>query len=306
MEPSQASESFGDSQQQIGIITAAAVRQAFEGVDPTDESSLSHLQTLLVALIQSWGRVASVRAMDYYQSERALQGIAGRLHVPLAPVTDLATIRRDIAWAIRPLQAGGDLGTVIDVTAGSAERHILNAGRNTITDAVNRDGRAKGWARGLEPGFCYFCSLLAMRGAVYKENSFTRSNARFHGTVGQIKVHDNCQCYPVPVFDRYEAPARIQEMQAEYRKVTEHLSGKDKIRAWRAHMERKAGQVGPTAREARLIPAPPEPRVYDPARVAATAKKLEAAIASQVAVGHGDKPWVRAMRDTLAALQSAA
>lgn len=79
----------------------------------------------------------------------------------------------------------------LDVTAAAnlarvessraASRHILNGGRETITQYARTDRRA-GWARVTSGKACDFCSLLAGRGAVYSKSSV------------HFDAHDGCSC----------------------------------------------------------------------------------------------------------------
>jgi hypothetical protein len=88
--------------------------------------------------------------------------------------------------------------------AGAAIRHTGNAGREQIKGRVAIDPKATGYARVTRANPCYFCAMLASRGAVYTRDAFDESDARFEGP-GTAKVHDNCQCAMRPMFTRSES-----------------------------------------------------------------------------------------------------
>lgn len=108
-------------------------------------------------------------------------------------------------------------------STGVGVKEALNGGRGEVQqlvaeDAVDRlsSGEVIGWARFTEDsatGPCYFCAMLASRGAVYlSDGSFDQSNRKireinkwrkerraFVGD-GVAKVHDHCKCSLRPVY----------------------------------------------------------------------------------------------------------
>jgi hypothetical protein len=101
-------------------------------------------------------------------------------------------------------------------STGAAIRQAANGGREVTKQAVKRDRIAIGWARVTDAAPCYYCALLASRGAVYKENSFAASDQRFKANPDGsglnpemyndvAKVHDNCRCMLRPVYFKYQA-----------------------------------------------------------------------------------------------------
>lgn len=83
--------------------------------------------------------------------------------------------------------------------AGAVARHATNGGRAAVDEFVKADRVALGYIRVTREGCCYFCAVLASRGAVYKEGSFAQSDPRFEGP-GDHKVHDHCHCTMRPVY----------------------------------------------------------------------------------------------------------
>ncbi|MET8684840.1 hypothetical protein ABZV77_11540 [Streptomyces sp. NPDC004732] len=88
--------------------------------------------------------------------------------------------------------------------AGEAQRITEDGGREAISEAVDHDRKALAYMRVPNPGACYFCLMLASRGAVYK----SKHSAGDHEV---RKFHPNCQCAAVPIFTRsYEYPAAVK------------------------------------------------------------------------------------------------
>lgn len=162
----------------------------------------------------------------------ALRRKVDRVKVPVSPtpgptrvftVNELAVVRRK---------------AVSQRVQGAAVRHALNAGRDVIMgQAVQSDSAVVGYYRGTRVNPCYFCAMLASRGAVYKGDSFDRSDPRFTGD-GTIKVHDSCQCFPVPIYARGEGlPSAVVGFEEQWRSATRGKSGRDAVIAFRRARE---------------------------------------------------------------------
>lgn len=111
-------------------------------------------------------------------------------------------------------------------STGVGVKFALNGGRGEVqelmtAEAESNPGVAVGWARFTEDsatGPCYFCAMLASKGAVYVDvDSFKESSRKVRDVVvnprgnnrtsrraflgdGIAKVHDNCKCSLRPVF----------------------------------------------------------------------------------------------------------
>jgi hypothetical protein len=84
--------------------------------------------------------------------------------------------------------------------------------------------QARAWARETRGDCCYFCALMAARGAVYKSEGAAGgdANARFTGE-GAFKFHNNCHCVAVPVFGVYEKPADARGWNRQYHDLKREL-----------------------------------------------------------------------------------
>jgi hypothetical protein len=117
--------------------------------------------------------------------------------------------------------------------AAASEKLVLDSGRDTIVNNVQRDRKANGWARIPEPGACYFCAMMATRGAVYR----SEKSASF-------KSHDHCRCHVEPVFTAYEPTAQIRGWQQQYTDATRGVYGmKNQQRAFRRAFEGRTAPV---------------------------------------------------------------
>lgn len=119
--------------------------------------------------------------------------------------------------------------------AAALERSVLNAGRDVTEAALQTDDRLIGYARASSTGTpCGFCAMLISRGPVY----ISKASASEKREGGQY--HDNCRCYPIPVFseEQYEFSesfALNREYSDLWPKVTKGLRGKAALAAWRKH-----------------------------------------------------------------------
>lgn len=154
------------------------------------------------------------------------------------------TPRETLEW----LQEGhGKTGVI---AAGVVDQAGIDAGRDTITAAINSDGRVRVVARGTGPDPCHFCSMLASRGWAYrnaasagKRSAEKQAAARAKGvSEDEIhKYHPHCHCYPIV---RWVDTADLPESNAYYErmwpKVIDKWPGKDPLNSWRNWM--RAGQ----------------------------------------------------------------
>lgn len=154
-------------------------------------------------------------------------------------ITGPINIKDRIKRAQRPQDAAR--AALVDAS-GAASRHVLDGGRDTTLEVIEKDPVAVGWIRVTDSDPCYFCAMLASRGPVkYKAGlkAFDESDAQFQGP-GTVKVHDHCACILVPYFGRQSAvPEQNREFQLLW---NEHIrgkySGQDAINAWRRLHER--------------------------------------------------------------------
>lgn len=193
----------------------------------------------IAALVHRFAPASATLAVQFYRDQRRAAGITTPYTPrpsdppPLQQIGKTADWSTRDLWKIRPHTEPEVKRELLDTAqtkvAGAVDKLVLDVGRNTIIDNVAADKHAKAWARVPEPGACYFCALLAIRGAVYTEQS------------ADFKTHDHCRCQPEPVFTAYEPSAQIREWQALYSEATSGVHGmKNLQKAWRAAFEAHA------------------------------------------------------------------
>ena len=159
--------------------------------------------------------------------------------MPSLPTT--STIEATVEQALKPLYGTPDQTAVENAEKAlesSLEQIVLDQSRTAIIDAVQDDREAIGWARVTEPGACYFCAMLATRGAVYKSRdtaSFQAHRRYPNGTGG------DCRCHVEPVFNAYEPSAQIRQWQADYKRLKKEKGGKLSLIEWRRAVEGRDG-----------------------------------------------------------------
>lgn len=209
-----------------GLIAAEVARSVAESAWPLLDlrnisDSLPKLVAVIMAIIQRYGTASAVHAGDYYRTARLAASVPGRFTVTPAPLPPTEQVSNSLGWATHTLYGTptpeAEQAALTNVE-GIVQTLALDMGRDTILDAVAHDDKAKGWARVPESGACYFCLLLATRGAVYKsKGSFDKSNKKFTGA-GEFKVHNHCACHLEPQFsDRYEPTAEVRSALALYK-----------------------------------------------------------------------------------------
>lgn len=109
--------------------------------------------------------------------------------------------------------------------AGAALRHVTNGGRDQLDENIAQDPLALGYYRTTKPGCCAFCAMLASRGAVYTDDSFEASDARFEGP-GEHKIHDHCGCGMRPIYTRKDPlPDNTSNFEALWIEVSKSTRG---------------------------------------------------------------------------------
>ncbi|NWF25242.1 hypothetical protein HW130_03015 [Streptomyces sp. PKU-EA00015] len=190
------------------------------------------------ALVDQYGAASSTLAADYYEAERVAARVTGRFTVPLLGPPPEEQVSNSLRWATKDLwpRDPDDPETTeaqrepLDVRLEQAEKKaeavaqklVADQGRGTVQEAVRRDSQATAWARSAALGACYFCKALAIRGAVYKQDT------------ANFRAHDGCHCGVVPVFkgQRFELSDHAREWERLYREFAAPHSG-DQLRRFR-------------------------------------------------------------------------
>lgn len=190
------------------------------------------------ALVAQYGSASATAAADFYDAERVAAAVTGRFTVPLLDPPPDAQVDNSLRWATKDLwpRDPEDPKTTeaqkqpLDVRLDAAEKKaeavaqklVVDQGRGTVQNAVQKDRMAVGYARAAALGACAFCRLLASRGMVYKQD-----------TAG-FRAHDGCNCGVIPVFrgQKFELSSHAQEWARLYEQYAAPYPG-DQLRRFR-------------------------------------------------------------------------
>lgn len=188
------------------------------------------------AISDAYGKASIQLAIRRFLQARQDAGRTAPPRLALIPQPTIEQIRPQVEWAVsglygplndEPVTVGGKLyapvadrqATALSEFQGVLDRLVSDQGRDQMIDSVKQDTEAVAWARVPEPDCCYFCALLATRGAVYKADSFAGAQGKFANHADRpsdVKTHDHCRCHVEPVFNIYEPSAQIREWEALY------------------------------------------------------------------------------------------
>jgi hypothetical protein len=257
-------DAFRQAEARRAALTAAAVAAYWRArVNADDPASIERWLAAVVPVIMRERNASAVRGALYGNTIRALEvgltdgfrfdSLEGALPTAAVEqairtsltVTGPVALRRRIdkisGREVSPAEEKALLSKAFDQSgagaAAAAVRHVQNGGREALIDGVQRDKKALGYVRVTREHPCYFCALLASRGAVYKADSFEDSDSMFDGP-GKIKVHDSCQCSLAPLYRRDDPLLdRSKAFLELYTSSTRGKSGREAIKAFRREYE---------------------------------------------------------------------
>jgi hypothetical protein len=232
---------------QVAILAALvqALRDVWPNLDPSDLRSLVNVRRLIASIVPDFSAAAIATAADYYEDVRALH-VPGRFNAPTLPAVEVDDVGRALIDATKATESRARLIGVDELEAdlrrdleAEAQSMVADSASDEVFHAMRADRQAKGWARITRPGACYFCRMLASRGAVYQTRqaaSFRAHKPRGNGTGGL------CRCTVEPVFtDPYEPTAQARADIELWREVTrDGFSGAAAIKEFRRRLEGRA------------------------------------------------------------------
>lgn len=214
------------AQDVVAVRYQRMIRQAWRLLDPDDVDGTTAVWLAVVLPLVMAGREASAAAATAYLRTFAL---AEGVRAPIVVVPAVTVARRAAETSLRvtgpvgikSLTAHGwevraAAAAMERLMAGAAKRHILNGGRQTITETIKAAPNVGGWRR-VGVGSCEFCRMLIGRGEVYAADS-----ARFAS-------HDNCNCSAEPAYGGGEPASVIQFTASKGNQSPEDLA---RVRQW--------------------------------------------------------------------------
>lgn len=192
------------------------------------------LRVFVPSLTTQYGQVSALLSVDWYDAERVAAGVRDEFRAVMGDPVDPEYVRRNVDYASRHLFTATP-GVALEFLTGAVQKHVLQPGRDSVTESVRADPRARGWQRFARSGGCDFCVMLAQRGAVYR----TERTASF-------AAHYHCGCVAGPSWDpdapevepmAYRASQRTGALRwraargdaAAARQLEEHQA---RVRAW--------------------------------------------------------------------------
>lgn len=220
-------QNYRQDQASMAAKSALRVGAIWDGVEVGNEASESNFVRLAIEELSAGYRMTADASADFVRDR-----VGDGLSMPEPNVEQMAASMGYVGpiLARRAMAAGTDfeLSTtearthVKNQVRGAAVRLSALGGREVVRSVA--DGKRIGYVRVTGSDPCYFCAMLASRRAVYEEDSFEESDARFVGW-GQVKVHDSCQCALIPV----TRASQDQLTQMDYfEKLWQELSAKDR------------------------------------------------------------------------------
>lgn len=191
------------------------------------------LERILLAIIAGRSAESAGVAASYFAAFRFAEGAAGTARPVVASTPPPEELVRSLRYVgvvntrrLLDAHVRDAAARTFANVSGDVSRHVLNAGRETITGSVDADPRALGWARVTDANPCAFCRMLASRGPVFRSRA------------GGFKAHLRCGCTAEPTYHA-EAPwpGRAQEWARQWQDTTRGLSGADARKAFRRAVE---------------------------------------------------------------------
>lgn len=220
-------------------------------IDPARlQTSVSAWIEAVAAIVASYSEVSASLAADFYDGERDAAGVSGAFSVPIADAPPGEQVDASMRWATKDLWPRDSADSTVaqqepfDVRIeavmakadGATQRLVADRGRATLREAVKTDPEAVAYARSAALGACFFCKLMASRGAVYATAGTAGRDANdlFSGDASVVKFHNNCHCTITPVFrgQRFELSPQAAEWDRLYREYAQGHSG-DQLRLFR-------------------------------------------------------------------------
>lgn len=240
------------SQTGLAIALTQALRALWPSLNVRDlPGTLPQFKVATTALTHRFSLASGSLASREFTRKRLEAGIRSNFTVPVATPPTPEQVDKAVSWATKDLWNGDllaappadpqvveALDTAQTNVEGAVEKLVLDTGRQTMTDAVQVDRQAHIFARETKPGCCYFCALMASRGATYLSagSAGRDANEKFIGD-GLAKFHNHCRCTIVPVFGKYEPTAHARQWDADYQALKDQLGRAPSLLDWRRHFD---------------------------------------------------------------------
>lgn len=246
------------AQDTIKADAERTLRRLLSRVDPSNPFEfLNVLLEAMPELVARYGELAGALAAEWVEAVSGIPGI-------IPDTLDLAAVEGSARWAASSTLTGqATMAVATDHAIASAQRHILQSGRDTVIQSSANVTTS--WARVLRgPKNCAFCVTMAARGAVYTsekaashvvgrgktadEVKLKRHKALAKGVKSRgkrdvgAKFHDKCDCAVVAIRDESDWPEGydLESLEGMYDSALEQSTGSLKASDTKAIKERLA------------------------------------------------------------------
>lgn len=238
-------------------IKALALQQlagVWPQVDWESPQAVEAVKRFYRAVVTRYGQAAASVAAEFYDQRRAEQGFTQRFSAAPADPLPEAVLDRVVESAFRGAAAPEPVSTselpleqrVPARLEGKVQRHVQQAGRDTIAANSDDDQQARAYIRvprGAKT--CAFCVMLASRAIDVTFSGYGKNSVKVDPETGRSvhvvtgrgrtpvasrsgkrqlgeKYHDHCDCEPVPLFrgqDEWDVSPNFGDYQDMYYKA---------------------------------------------------------------------------------------
>lgn len=242
------SRAHGTAQRRLAEALARLVATAYrQSVDPTklQDSAVDSWLASMIPLVQVFRDRSEALSIVYYDGVRELTDAGGRAPRvngdTLVPEQIETALRvTGVIEVVEALKRGETPEKALErgqtAAEGAAQRQALSGGRSYLDRVYTADSTRLAWYRVTQEGCCSWCAMQASRGAVFREDSWDDSDARFTGE-GDVKGHDNCRCTKGFVTLGSKSPDFNESMRSMWNTTTKGLSGREARNAFRRAYE---------------------------------------------------------------------
>lgn len=150
------------------------------------DNATNALLDVVPLLTQKYGEVAATIAADWYELLRADAKVKGAKYRALTADPVAVEVSRKSVQSAAVFLWTPDPEQTLRALQGTVGRHVLQAGRDTLTVNAVRDPSAEGWVR-VGNGECDWCANL-LDGEIHYVEGYG------------FDAHNNCRCTAEPVF----------------------------------------------------------------------------------------------------------
>lgn len=210
-------------------LTDAAVAASVTFLAQTSGSPNARRSDLLDAIpqiIAYFSDGTSALAADSYEDAREAAGAAGQFTADPVVKDRGRKLYNALAWTTNPWFEKEVPDTVEPRLAEIVKMETTRPYRDTMLENRRRDPESTGWRRVAGPEACKFCSMLAAKGAVYREETvrFAAHGKRANGSGG------TCQCTAWPAFKSNDDGVSASVMQYVASKRKRTLAEQERLR----------------------------------------------------------------------------